>query len=55
MKLMDANTMQTTQIANFAFSGVRWVPQQSASRPWGTDTAIQGDQVIASDGGWSSR
>ena len=23
MKLMDANTMQTTQIANFAFSGVR--------------------------------
>ncbi|HJW08900.1 MAG TPA: transglutaminase-like domain-containing protein [Holophagaceae bacterium] len=36
--------------AAFAFSGVRWVPQQSVSRPWGADTTLQGDQVTASDG-----
>jgi hypothetical protein len=36
--------------AAFAFSGARWVPQQSASRPWGAEVALQEDQVTASDG-----
>lgn len=36
--------------AALAFSGVRWIPEQSGGRPWGTDVLLRGDEAVASDG-----
>ena len=36
--------------AALAFSGVRWIPEQEGTAPWGSGTRIEGDQVTASDG-----
>jgi len=36
--------------AALAFSGVRWIAEQSGGRPWGTDVLLRGDEVSVSEG-----
>jgi hypothetical protein len=33
-----------------AFSGVRWIPEQEGSRPWGKALALRGDQIVGPGG-----